>query len=442
MSGRSLESRLALLLQLLVATIIVLCSGSAIWLSSRALERQESALLADASSLVSVALEHEWKEDDDLRRAAAAALEEQAPPEVHIEVLDGHGVLVQSTPDSIPSARRGDVHESRVQLPRGAWVVTSVSTRPRHAAVQALALALLLTGLPLFGIVTLMSRAIARRALLPLSRMAGQAERASERGTMGPLGHEEDPAEVALLAASFNRLLARLGEMLRAEQAFSRDAAHELRTPLTVLSGELEYARTDPALPERQRVPLARASEQVRTMTDLVEALLLLRRADPHAEATAAFVPANLADLTRDAARHLLERSPQRAPDLTLEAADEVLVSGHPVLLASALRNLLSNALKFTEPGQPVRVSVRECSGTALVAVEDGGKGVPEAERERIFDAFYRDPEARATREGFGLGLPILRRAARAHGGDVAVNESPLGGARFELSIPVWTPKD
>src|SRR4029077_12491821 len=132
--------------------------------------------------------------------------------------------------------------------------------------------------------------------------------------------------------------------MLRAEQAFSRDAAHELRTPLTVLSGELEYARTDPALPERQRVPLARASEQVRTMTDLVEALLLLRRTAPIEEAaTAPFVPVNLADLVREVSRDLLERSPRTA-DLTLEADDEVLVSGHPVLLTSALRNLLSNA--------------------------------------------------------------------------------------------------
>src|SRR5262249_47034672 len=176
-----------------------------------------------------------------------------------------------------------------------------------------------------------------------LSGMAAQAERASERGGMGPLGHAEDPAEVAVLAASFNRLLDRLGEMLRAEQAFSRDAAHELRTPLTVLSGELEYARTDPTLPERQQVPLTRASEQARAMTDPVEALLFLARANRIAETgTRTFGPANLADLAREAARELLERCPQRARDLVIEAEDEVLVSGHPVLLASALRNLLS----------------------------------------------------------------------------------------------------
>ncbi len=443
MSSQSLEFRLALLLQLLVGSIIVLFAGSAIWLSARTLERQESAFLANACSLVADGLAHEWREDNDLRRASAAALEENAPPGVHIEVLDSHGNLVQSTPGVVTHSRSSDVHEARVQLPRGAWVVTSISTRPRRTAVQALMLALLLTGLPMFAIVTLMSRSIARRALLPLSRMAAQAETASELGTLGPLGHAEDPAEVALLAAAFNRLLARVGQMLDAEQAFSRDAAHELRTPLTVLSGEIEYARADPDLPARERIPLARASEQVRNMTELVEALMLLRRANPKIDTgTAAFIPANLADLARDVAHELLERSPERMQDLTIVADDEVLVAGQPTLLASALRNLLSNALKFTVPGQPVRATVQNCGGSSIVAVEDGGKGVPEGERERIFDAFYRDPEARATYQGFGLGLPILRRVARAHGGDVVVKASPLGGARFELSIPAWKSQD
>jgi two-component system, OmpR family, sensor kinase len=441
-SAHSLEFRLSLLLQVVVGAVIVLFAGSAIWLSARTLERQEATFLTDASSLVIDDLEHEWSEDSDLGRAAAAALEEKVRPGVHVDVFDARGRLVQSTPDTLRRAHPGDVRESRVRLPRGAQVVTSVSTEPRRAAVRALVLALVLAALPLFGIVTLVSRAVARRALRPLSRMAAQAEQATEQGDLGPLGRSEDPAEVALLAASFNRLHARLSQMLQSEQAFSRDAAHELRTPLTVISGELEYARADPALSERQRIALTGAWEQVCIMTELVEALLLLRRTDPPAEsATSVFIPVNLADLTRDVSRELLERSPQRTNDVIVESPDEVMVSGHPVLLASALRNLLSNAFKFTQPGQAVRVTVSERGGQSMVAVDDGGKGVSDAERERIFDAFYRDPEARATREGLGLGLPILRRVARAHGGDVLVGSSRLGGARFELSIPAWVPR-
>jgi prevent-host-death family protein len=115
-------------------------------------------------------------------------------------------------------------------------------------------------------------------------------------------------------------------------------------------------------------------------------------------------------------------------------------VTGHAVLLASALRNLIGNALKFTGEGQPVRVTVRAANAASLVSVEDGGAGVRAEDREAIFDPFYRSPEARATQAGFGLGLPILRRVARAHGGDVTLSTSSLGGAWLELRVPAWRP--
>src|SRR5262249_9689107 len=158
------------------------------------------------------------------------------------------------------------------------------------------------------------------------------------------------PAEIATLAASFNRLLDRLHETLRAERHFTHDAAHELETPLTVLSGELEYALADASLPARHRDGMRRAFGQAPTMSELVEALLLLRGADPGSdEARANFVPVNLADLARELERELPPRFADRRPDVSLEAGDEVLVAGHPALLASALRNLLTNALKFTQ---------------------------------------------------------------------------------------------
>jgi two-component system OmpR family sensor kinase len=115
---------------------------------------------------------------------------------------------------------------------------------------------------------------------------------------------------------------------------------------------------------------------------------------------------------------------------------DEILVAGHGALLASALRNLLDNALKFTRPGQAVAVSLVETDGRAELTVDDSGPGISVAERERVFDPLYRGAEARAGGSGFGLGLPILRRVARAHGGDVQVLDSPLGGARLVLRLP------
>ncbi len=441
MKTRSLVSRLALLQQVLAGAIILTFSASAIWLSVRTLKRQETHYLSNAATQMAVAVGHEWNEENDLGRAAASALEEGVPPGIRVDVLDANGRLVQS---SMPGTRRGPRvrHEARIHLARGAWVVVSATARPPLDAIAALTMALLLTAVPLFIAVSLLSRAVARRALRPLSRMASQAERATEQGVVRPLGRPTDPTEIGMLANSFNRLLARLEGMIRAEQHFTQDAAHELQTPLTVLSGELEYALSDPSLPDRHREGLKRAWVQVRAMSELVEALLLLRRTDPVAgEERPEFVPVNLADLVRELAQDLLERDPDRRRDLVISAEDEVLVAGHPTLLSSALRNLLSNAFKFTQAGQSVKVTVQGYDSRSVVVVDDAGKGIPADERERIFDPFFRNAETRASHEGFGLGLPILRRVARAHGGDVVAMASALGGARFELSLPAWAPQ-
>jgi len=88
-----------------------------------------------------------------------------------------------------------------------------------------------------------------------------------------------------------------------------------------------------------------------------------------------------------------------------------------------------------------VRIAVHANGSSNQVVVEDGGCGIPPQDRESVFDPFYRGREARASKEGFGLGLPILRRVARAHGGDVVVTSSPLGGARFEVRLPSWRSK-
>jgi signal transduction histidine kinase len=441
-TSRSLVFRLALLQQVLAAAIILAFAASAILLSSRTLRRQEVQYLSNAANQMAEALDHEWDEEHDLRRATAAALEEDYPLGVRVDVLDAEGRLVQST---TPAARRAGPrggHEARVHLSRGAWVVVSSTGRPPRDALTALTMALLLTAAPLFIAVTLLSRVVARRALRPLSRMATQAEHATEQGVVRPLGRPGDPDEIRRLAGSFNRLLARLEEMIRVEQHFTQDAAHELQTPLTVLSGELEYALSDSFLSARHRDGLQRAWGQVRAMSDLVEALLLLRRTDAAApEARAGFVPVNLADLARELVQELLRRAPDRRRDVTVAAEDEVLVAGHPTLLSAALRNLLSNALKFTAPGQSVQVTVQARDARSIVTVDDAGRGIPADERERIFDPFYRNAETRPNHEGSGLGLPILRRVARAHGGDVVAVASALGGARFELSLPAWAPQ-
>ncbi len=441
MKPYTLVARLALYQQLLAAVLIVVLSGSAIFVSARSLEHQERVALRSATMQVVAALQREWTEERDLARASRAVIAEGVPPGVEVQILDARGQMIRASAPIVRAEARQRLRSTHASGPVGAQVIVSISTQPRRAAITTLAMALLLAGVPLLIIAVWMGRRAAGRMLRPLSRMARATDHASEHGEVAELGSPNDPAEVAVMAEAFNRLLTRLDTLLRAERHFTEDAAHELRTPLTIVSGELELALTDPALSAAHRKGLGHARSQSALMGDLVEALLLLRRTDVSEVAQGPESGAvDLSELLHEAARELLPYFPQREADTTLDADDEVLARGQPTLLKSAVRNLLGNALKFTHAGQSIRGSTSVVGEQCVLVIEDGGEGVLLGQRARIFDPFYRHSEARAERDGFGLGLAIIRRVALAHGGHVSVSDSVLGGARFELSLPRWRP--
>jgi signal transduction histidine kinase len=307
-----------------------------------------------------------------------------------------------------------------------------------EASLAALARALLIAALPLLILTFALSRWTVRRALQPLQAMTQRAGAISLDDGARSLGGA-GLAELERLRVAFDRLLDRLNEQLRAERQFSSDASHELRTPLTVLTGEIELARSQGHLDPMVHDSLGRAAEQVRTMRELVEALMLLRRAsDGPLVVHQTFEPVDLSDVVEMARRDLAVHYSDRHDDVSIHAELDVLVSGHLALLVAGVRNLLDNAIKFTHTGTSVRVTVAQGEEWARVCVEDGGRGIDESDRERVFDPFFRGAEARAGSLGFGLGLPILRRVARVHGGDVTVERSSLGGAWVTLRLPRW----
>ena len=443
MSAPSLTARLAGLQRGIILVVVLLFAGSSLWWLARAFKHQDELELRHAAAHIASSLVREWQDEPGLTPAAVAmaALEEEGDGGVAFEVRDAHGTALAAT--SIPDSLQGSRHSLTVDAVGGLRVVASKPTRTSREALTAMAVALALAGVPIVLMGFLFSRSLARRALQPLSRMTLAADEASRSGEAMKLGDASDPAEVAQLGAAFDRLIQRLDARAESERRFADDAAHELRTPLTGLSGELELTLEDPALSDRARAGLLRAGRQARTLRELVDALLLLRRAEQGVLEQAHMREAvNLADLTRDVEEELLRQHPARRADLRLAAPDEVIVQGHALLLGAAIRNLLVNAMQFTALGQPIAVSVGHEGSDAVVRVDDGGQGIAAADRERVFDPFFRSATARASHEGSGLGLPILRRVARAHRGDVRLLESTLGGAAFELRLPGWVAGD
>ena len=439
MKAQSLVGRLALLQLGAAGALLLAFAVPTIVLTQRTLEAWEASELSRTAADVAGALQGEWSEHHDLARAARATLREDAPSGFRVEILDDGGRLIFRAPDNASPRPAGEYRSVRRHVPIGAWVVVTVSTRPQRTAVRALAITLILVGVPLFGVTALLSRTVASKMLWPLRRMAVQSRRASEKGVISPLGTPRDPLELQHLARAFNQLLQRLDLTLEGERRFTQDAAHELRTPLTVISGEIEYALGHLPPGDPSRPGLERAAQQAQAMSGLVDALLFLRRAESDTvSGEESDVPVNLSDLTREAMDALVDQEPRRRSDIVLETDEEVLVAGNGVLVAAAVRNLVANAFKFTAEGTPVRLSSRTRDGLGQVVVEDGGGGVQPENRERVFDPYFREAEARANRSGFGIGLALARRIIRAHGGDVVLGRSDLGGARFELTLPGW----
>jgi signal transduction histidine kinase len=234
-------------------------------------------------------------------------------------------------------------------------------------------------------------------------------------------------------------MLDRLTDAFAGQQAFVADASHELRTPLTVIRGQLEVLAAQPSPPgdEVRRVEHLAQAELAR-ITRLVDDLLLLAKAEhtqflrPDEIALADFVR-QLWDGMSLLGTRRFELEP--IPDGTLRA--------DPDRLAQALRNLISNAIEHTAPEHGlVRMAVERAGyGHVRFVVEDDGPGIPPAQRERIFDRFYRVDTARDRASGgTGLGLAIVRAIVEAHGGRVAAGRSPEGGARIEVELPRFAP--
>jgi signal transduction histidine kinase len=347
----------------------------------------------------------------------------------------GRGPRAQPTSGAVerPVAGEGERKYDSLVLTVG------VALGPVYAELRSLAGALAGVSVGVWLLACFAGRALCRRALRPVARMA-RAARAmgADPGQRLPASNQAD--ELADLGQAFNGLLQRLQESFERQQRFTGDASHQLRTPLTAMLGQTEVALRRARSPEEYQRALASVQSEALRLRRIMEALLFLARAD----AEALLPDLERIHLPRWVADHLTA-GPQRprAADLRLECPPDGpgWVEAQGPLLGQLVDLLVDNACKYSEPGTPVTLRAAGGSGSVLLTVEDRGWGIAAPDLPHIFEPFYRSAEAqRRGRGGFGLGLAIAQRIAGALGGDLTAESEPGQGSRFTLRLSATDP--
>ncbi|MEW5790699.1 MAG: ATP-binding protein [Pseudomonadota bacterium] len=282
----------------------------------------------------------------------------------------------------------------------------------------------LLAGLVWFGV---------GRGLAPLRQVAEAVGRRAPRH-LDRLDSSRAPAEVRPLLDALNALFAKLEAAFARERRFTADAAHELRTPLAALKTQAQVARRAQDAAERERA-LDNVLRGVDRATRLVEQLLALARLE-HENAAWQWQPVELAGLAAAVLAELEPTAHAKGIGVSLAAPDSCVLPGDATALAILLRNLVDNAVRHTPAGGQVAVRVSCDPAQALLEVSDNGPGIPAAERDKVWERFYRGEGVEA--EGSGLGLSIVRRIIELHGGTVELGEPAAGrGLRVSCRFPL-----
>ena len=361
---------------------------------------------------------------------------------VQVWALDGRRLYQSQPAAGLPAATT--LGYSTVDGGGGRWrtfgvlagdhvIQVSQALAVREARAAALAAKTLLPFALLMPALGLLVWWIVGRSLSPLAGLAGSVH-ARSPDALEPLPMTGLPDEVRPLVEALNDLLERLSAALEHERAFIADAAHELRTPLTALDLQLQALGSATGDAERGRA-YSDLRAGVTRATRLVGQLLTLARHERRAGW--ALGPVELGALARGVVTDLVVLADARGVELGVTAPEPATVSGDEASLAALARNLVDNAIRHTPAGGRVDVAVRRGDGQGgpVLEVTDEGPGIPEAERSRVMDRFYRVPGAGGS--GSGIGLAIVRAIAEQHGATVELGAGPGGrGLAARVAFP------
>ena len=268
------------------------------------------------------------------------------------------------------------------------------------------------------------------RGIAPLNELQRRI-RSRESSDLSPIDERRIPDEVAPLVRAINDLLARLDQSISSQKHFLADAAHQLKTPLAGLRTQAEFAqreidegRSEPAELKRSLQQIALSSQRAAHM---VNQLLAMARAEDQ-EHAAQRSEVNLAELATETVRDFVPRALDKRIDLGYEGPEPDAFSlsllGHGLLIRELIRNLVDNALLYTPPGGTVTVRIVEdpFGQVCVLQVEDSGPGIPESERDKVFQPFYRALGTNV--DGSGLGLAIVREIAQQHEAELTLDDT------------------
>jgi heavy metal sensor kinase len=295
----------------------------------------------------------------------------------------------------------------------------------------------LLAALPLgILLLSLMSWWIVRKSLAPLGSFAATIETITHKNLDERIDTGKTVRELAGIARSFNDMLDRLHHVFESQKRLVADASHELKTPLAVIRTQCDVTLQKERSPAEYGEALSTIRSETRSITRLVNDLLSLARLDAGLMAATGFVPVSVRDLADHAMRLTAPLATRQEIRVTVAVDPALEVLGVRFSLEEALLNLVTNAVHYNRPGGEVRLTAT-LHGSEQVAIEvdDTGIGISTADRERIFERFYRAAAVRNS-DGSGLGLSIVKAIIEAHGGRVLVASDPGVGSNFTILLP------